>query len=480
MAKIKVTPDSVSAIEHTVRAQAAAMEDVSAAIGRVLSSLDMKISGEENIRQNLNTLRQKSKSQQQKLEGMDTALTQVIDQFQGTDKKLSQDAKELGRMCDRIRSGILNTSNLAELIQKSFPVSSAIGILTGITQSGFLSIQEALKAIQGVLNTQTAGTSGLPAGGQELYEYLLQNDPKFLFSNYNDALRFMNDIKGLEALGLGFSDLNRMFKSVALGISAEDMAEIYMNDPKACKAILRGIIDDLSGTEYLDLIPSNGDAVLKGAQELAEMCGYDDSAEMIEMFRKITGTAEEADKILKDYSANISMLESLRDIAPNSSVLTKTVDKLIKEYQNQFKADVVEKGKSYLEKGIYKVASSELLGSPYGTIKKVLDNTLGKTDTMQGLTKVVSVTEMRTDAINGFQKAAEKIRSGNFTEADMLKYQNSFNVARSLTIEQYKGMLEYYGKDTSQGRHIAERLSQLEQMTYQNFAGSTGGSTRSF
>lgn len=476
MAKIKVTPDSVSAIERTVRAQAAAMEDVSAAIGRVLSSLDMKISGEENIRQNLNTLRQKSKNQQQKLEGMDTALTQVIDQFQGTDKKLSQDAKELGRMCDRIRSGILNTSNLAELIQKSFPVSSAIGILTGITQSGFLSIQEALKAIQGVLNTQTAGTSGLPAGGQELYEYLLQNDPKFLFSNYNDALRFMNDIKWYEVVGYGMTKAENVLKALVNGGSFEGAAAEMMNDPDKCKALLRGIIDDLTGTEYMDIIPSDGETVLKNAKKLAELGGYEDTADMIEMFQKATGYTEDADRILKDYSENIEMLESLKSVAPGSSMLNKHVDNLIAEYQNQFKADVVDYLKSNAEKGIVKGVDT-LLGTKFGMVTKVLDKTLGQTGTMKGLDKVIHVSEMRTDAINGFQKAAEKIRSGNFTETDMTKYQNSFNVAKSLTIEQYKGMLEYYGKDTSQGRHIAERLSQLEQMSCQNF---TGGSTRSF
>ena len=476
MAKIKVTPDSVSAIERTVRAQAAAMEDVSAAIGRVLSSLDMKISGEENIRQNLNTLRQKSKNQQQKLEGMDTALTQVIDQFQGTDKKLSQDAKELGRMCDRIRSGILNTSNLAELIQKSFPVSSAIGILTGITQSGFLSIQEALKAIQGVLNTQTAGTSGLPAGGQELYEYLLQNDPKFLFSNYNDALRFMNDIKWYEVVGYGMTKAEDVLKALVNGGSFEGAAAEMMNDPDKCKALLRGIMDDLTGTAYMDIIPSDGETVLKNAKKLAELGGYEDTADMIEMFQKATGYTEDADRILKDYSENIEMLESLKSVAPGSSMLNKHVDNLIAEYQNQFKADVVDYLKSNAEKGIVKGVDT-LLGTKFGMVTKVLDKTLGQTGTMKGLDKVIHVSEMRTDAINGFQKAAEKIRSGNFTETDMTKYQNSFNVAKSLTIEQYKGMLEYYGKDTSQGRHIAERLSQLEQMSCQNF---TGGSTRSF
>lgn len=476
MAKIKVTPDSVSAIERTVRAQAAAMEDVSAAIGRVLSSLDMKISGEENIRQNLNTLRQKSKNQQQKLEGMDTALTQVIDQFQGTDKKLSQDAKELGRMCDRIRSGILNTSNLAELIQKSFPVSSAIGILTGITQSGFLSIQEALKAIQGVLNTQTAGTSGLPAGGQELYEYLLQNDPKFLFSNYNDTLRFMNDIKWYEVVGYGMTKAEDVLKALVNGGSFEGAAAEMMNDPDKCKALLRGIIDDLTGTEYMDIIPSDGETVLKNAKKLAELGGYEDTADMIEMFQKATGYTEDADRILKDYSENIEMLESLKSVAPGSSMLNKHVDNLIAEYQNQFKADVVDYLKSNAEKGIVKGVDT-LLGTKFGMVTKVLDKTLGQTGTMKGLDKVIHVSEMRTDAINGFQKAAEKIRSGNFTETDMTKYQNSFNVAKSLTIEQYKSMLEYYGKDTSQGRHIAERLSQLEQMSCQNF---TGGSTRSF
>lgn len=476
MAKIKVTPDSVSAIERTVRTQAAAMEDVSAAIGRVLSSLDMKISGEENIRQNLNTLRQKSKNQQQKLEGMDTALTQVIDQFQGTDKKLSQDAKELGRMCDRIRSGILNTSNLAELIQKSFPVSSAIGILTGITQSGFLSIQEALKAIQGVLNTQAAGTSGLPAGGQELYEYLLQNDPKFLFSNYNDALHFMNDIKWYEVVGYGMTKAEDVLKALVNGGSFEGAAAEMMNDPDKCKALLRGIIDDLTGTEYMDIIPSDGETVLKNAKKLAELGGYEDTADMIEMFQKATGYTEDADRILKDYSENIEMLESLKSVAPGSSMLNKHVDNLIAEYQNQFKADVVDYLKSNAEKGIVKGVDT-LLGTKFGMVTKVLDKTLGQTGTMKGLDKVIHVSEMRTDAINGFQKAAEKIQSGNFTETDMTKYQNSFNVAKSLTIEQYKGMLEYYGKDTSQGRHIAERLSQLEQMSCQNF---TGGSTRSF
>ena len=99
---------------------------------------------------------------------------------------------------------------------------------------------------------------------------------------------------------------------------------------------------------------------------------------------------------------------------------------------------------------------------------------------MKEFDKVIHVSEMQSDAIRSFQNAAEKIRSGSFTETDMTKYQNSFNVAKSLTIEQYKGMLEYYGKNTSQGRHIADRISQLERMTCQNFSGSTGNAGRGF
>ena len=80
MAKIMVTPGSVMAIERTVQSQAAAMEGISATIGRVLNDLDMKISSEENIRQNLNSLRQKSRDQQQKLEGMDATLRVFLDE----------------------------------------------------------------------------------------------------------------------------------------------------------------------------------------------------------------------------------------------------------------------------------------------------------------------------------------------------------------------------------------------------------------
>lgn len=479
MAKIMVTPGSVMTIERTVQSQAAAMEGISATIGRVLNDLDMKISSEENIRQNLNSLRQKSRDQQQKLEGMDATLVRVIDQFQSTDKKLSQNAKELGRMCDRIRVGALGTPGLTELIQKSFPVSSAIGALTGITQSGFLSIQEALKAIHGVLNTQVTGTSDLPAGGQALYEYLLENDPQFTFSKYNDVLRFLNDVKWYEIMGYGMTNAGDVLKAILNGGSFEGAAEEMMNDPDKCKALLRGVIDDLTDTEYMDIIPGDGETVLKNVKKLAELGGYEDTADMIEMFQKATGYAEDADRILKDYSDNIEMLKSLKSIAPGSSMLNKHVDNLITEYQNQFQSDVMDYLKSNAEKGIVKGVDT-LLGSKFGMVTKVLDKTLGQTDTMKGFDKVIHVSEMQSDAIRSFQNAAEKIRSGSFTETDMTKYQNSFNVAKSLTIEQYKGMLEYYGKNTSQGRHIADRISQLERMTCQNFSGSTGNAGRGF
>ena len=197
------------------------------------------------------------------------------------------------------------------------------------------------------------------------------------------------------------------------------------------------------------------------------------------MFQKATGYAEDADRILKDYSDNIEMLKSLKSIAPGSSMLNKHVDNLITEYQNQFQSDVMDYLKSNAEKGIVKGVDT-LLGSKFGMVTNVLDKTLGQTDTMKGFDKVIHVSEMQSDAIRSFQNAAEKIRSGSFTETDMTKYQNSFNVAKSLTIEQYKGMLEYYGKNTSQGRHIADRISQLERMTCQNFSGSTGNAGRGF
>ncbi len=468
MAKIKVTPDSISAIEGTVRAQAAALENVGAVIGLVLNDLDMKISGEEDIRRNLNSLRQKSRDQQQKLEGMDTALVQVIDQFRSADKKLSQDAKELGRMCDRIRVGVLGTS---ETVQNSFPVSSAIGILTGITQSGLLSMQEALKAIQRALSNRMTGAPGLPAGGQELYEYLLENDPRFAFAKYNDVLSFLNDVKWYEAMGYGMTKAGDVLKALLKGGSFEGAAEEMLNDPDKCRAILRSVIDDLTGTEYLDIVPGNGETVLKNVQKLAEMGGYEDTADMIEMFRKATGYAEDADRILKDYSENIEMLESLKSIAPGSGTLSKHVDDLIAEYQNQFKSDVLDCLKSNAEKGVVQGVDA-LLGTKFGIVTKVLDKTLGQTDTLQGFDKVITVSDMRSDAVLSFRNAAEKIQSGSFTGADMTRYRNSFDLAKALTIEQYKGMLEYYGKDTSQGRHIAEQISQLERMSCQNFGGS--------
>ncbi len=503
MAKIRIDPSEVQSAQAIVAAQARAMSEIYAQIGSVDGALDMTFSARADVSSRLTGMRRTGMTGADKLSGIATAMGQAVDNFVQTDQNVAREASGVSYLLEKVAGaagvivregadtsdidwsklpswardafslGMWDQNEKARLLGGLFGAGSlltgAITLPPGITQGGYEVLQEALRAIQNAMSSsQTSGTPGLPTGGQELYEYLLANDPRLLFSRYNDVLGFMDDVKWYEVMGYGMTNAGDVLKALLKGGSAEGAAAEMMNDPDKCKAILRSIIDDLTGTEYLDVIPSDGETVLKNAQKLAEMAGYDDMADMIEMFEQGTGYAEYADRILKDYSQNIEMLESLKGLAPGSSMLNKHVDNLIREYQNQFQTDVVDVLKSNVESGVVKGVDA-VLGSQFGMVTKILDKTLGQTGTMQGLDKVIVVSEMRSDAIQSFQKAVEKIQSGSFTEADMTNYQNSFNVAKSLTIEQYKGMLEYYGKDSADGRRIADKLSQLESMTCQNY-----------
>ena len=115
----------------------------------------------------------------------------------------------------------------------------------------------------------------------------------------------------------------------------EGAAEAFLSDPDTCKEILRKVIDQICETDYLDVLSSDQEEALGIIGDLAKVGGYDSVNEFIGTMNEMIGDAEVVDKILKDYSSNIAMLESLREIAPGSGILNQTIDDLLFEYKNQ-------------------------------------------------------------------------------------------------------------------------------------------------
>lgn len=451
------------------------MQEVETTISRVAAELDMKVAATEDIQQTLISLKTAGCVQREKLEGMYGALQRVADDFMRADQNISNQAKEI--------EYLYNHASWIDVFQKIVaPILPLLGIAQvnqcfGISTEGTATIELAMGMIRQFIDTQAARTGKVSAEGEALYNYLQENDTTRLFGQYDFTLHFINDLNWLDGYLFSLRNWKEALASIFLGGGSIDRtAQLFMENPDECKSILRGVIDEICGTEYLDLLSSDGDKAMDILKDLADVNGLDGAADLIEQVNEWIGDAEVADKILKDYSANIAMLESLKDLAPGSSVLSKTVDSLILEYQNQAGAMLFDDLKSKAQEGMIDIVDYAL-GMNIKSVDKVIQKVLGNAPSLSAINTVVYSNDMRSSAIMAFRKAAETIQSGNFTSADLTAYKNSFNLAKSLTLEQYNGMLKYYKSGTKEARYLKDQIKQLESMSYMDFNYATSYSS---
>ena len=467
MAKIKVNPSGMLVLSNLMQREVIQpMEDVEQSIVRVLADLDMEVASSEGIRTELSSLRQRSANETAQLSGLRNALDSAVNAFSSADKRLSEQASELTYLMQhaslqaivgRIKEGILALFGIV-----------GVNAAFGITEEGYSTIETAMGMIRGFLDAEAARAGRVSAAGEALYQYLQENDPWLLFGQYSFAVNFMNDVSPWDVMGYSLREWKDAFWAMVTGGSIEGAAEAFLDDPDTCKAILRGIIDDLSGTEYLDVFSGSQEEALGIIGDLAEMGGYDGVNDFIDSLTEMVGDAETADKILKDYSANIARLESLKDVAPDSGMLTEVVDDLLKEYKNQASSMLFDDLKGKFEAGVVNLADYAL-GLNIGAVDGVIQTVLGDVDSLNALDTVLYSTEMRCNAVTTFQVASQKIMSGNFTAQDLTAYQNPFDLVKALTIEQYEAMYSYYDKGSMEAKYLENQLEQLKDMSYTNF-----------
>jgi len=470
LTKIKVDTAALTSLNSLLAPQIRILEDVGGVASQVLNDLDMEVASSEGIRQSLSNLHQKSSKEAEILSDLSRTVERVVDSFLSADQTISSQAKELTYLMrqSEVQAGWGSAAAAALSLASIADVNKCFGI----TMEGYTSIEQAMAAIHSFLDTEAARAGRVSAAGDALYDYLQEHDPLFLFGQYSFAATFINDIKWYEAYGYSFREWKRALVSMFTGKSLEGVAETFMNDPDNCKQLLRGVIDNMCGTEYLDVLNSDQEKFLSIVGDLAEVGGYSDGKDLIEALNGMIGDAETADRILKDYSSNIAMLESIKVMAPGSSVLGKTVDSLILEYKNQAGAMLFDDLRGKVQDGIIDMADYAL-GLNIGGVDKVIQKVLGDVSSLNALDTVLCTNEMRANAIAAFRNSAQTIMDGNFTASDLTSYQNSFELARALTLEEYKGMLSYYSSGSDEAKYLSHQIEQLETMTCSDFRYAT-------
>lgn len=468
MARIRVDSSGIAEMRMSMEQQAQTMQRVEQAVGQVLANLDVKISSTDNIKQSLSSLKKSASKGREALFDMSGALTRVNDEFLSTDHAISEQARDIDYLMDSILA-----DDFVKLVEGAgtIIIGESIKDLNsafGITEQGYTTIRSAMEAIEKSLKDWAT----LPNACKEkesICNYLQGNDYTTFFGKYGFSAIFINSVKSGDAFIYGIKNWKETLMAIFTGASSGgNMGEAFMNNPDECKAILRKLIDQMSGTEYLDILSDDQEKYMGIVEELAKMTGCDDAADLIEQITGFVGDAEVADKLLKDYSANIAMLESIKTLVPNGTVLGKTIDSLIFDYQNQTKSILFGELKSAAEKGIVNMADYAL-GLEIGKVDLVIQTVLGDVPELKAMDTVIYTSNMRTSAIMSFRNAAEKIASGNFSDADLTAYKDSFNLAKSLTLEQYQGMLSYYESGSKQADYLRSEIEKMKNSTYDHF-----------
>ncbi len=475
MSQIKVQTDSLQILRTTIQQQSDVMQQISAVISQIQSQLDMEISSREQVEQNLIRLRRNADTIQEQLSGLGGAVGTANDQFVETDRRLVRQAEPMFRQMEQTGRVVteqgrrMSGSELAAL-------SELFGLGVGLEQAvldgiGWINqqIEQTKDRIQEAILDFLKGDPLPPVSRDSIVQALAEGDPAQALGQYSYSIKFINDVNGLEVFLYGTKNWKETLKAVAAGgLSLDAIAQEFMNDPDKCRPLLRSVIDELSGTEYLDIIPSDGEKALEIVQNLAESCGFDSSAAMMESINGWVGDAELADKMMKDYTQNVALLESLKDSVPAGSVLDGMVDELIWEYQNQAASVLVDDIKAEAEKGVVNMVDY-VSGLKFGQVDAAIQKALGKVDQLDFIDTVVCTGTMRADAIRSLRNAASVIQSGNFTDADLANYANAFDVAKSLTITQYEAMADYYPSGSKEAELLEEQLRQLKGLSCDHF-----------
>lgn len=208
-----------------------------------------------------------------------------------------------------------------------------------------------------------------------------------------------------------------------------------------------------------------------------------------------------ATPLITDYANHIEALEAMKDcnLFGDAELTNRVIDDLLSDYSQSSKLAVRALERIAAEEGFDAVvkmldmplgeatgvsgglAAGSLRINAVGAVVKGVDLAIDVTGILTGekgntanLQEYFKLTSLQGEAQNSFADAYSKLQSGHYTEADVLKFENSFNMNRTVSLRMCKTELAIlerkYGKspsDSEAASNIAllnRQISQLQNM----------------
>ena len=347
-------------------------------------------------------------------------------------------------------------------------LSSRLGSVTLNTPGRF----QVNKYMNGVFYVNVVG-SVMPPEYYALYRMLNSSDFEMLFGTYTAFTDvYIDEINLLDVYLLGLtSDVRRAF---ILGGLRGNATDLIMNNPQSVRAIVRDLVNNMAGNTIYTA-NKDADATLNVFSSLVNVANDDPNISNVGPLNVLFDTLRYSDALFEvlnrtaqDYSQNIAILESIRELH-SSPLFRRTVDDVIRRYQR----DVIE---SLVAFGLYLYGNMVIdevvrliAGAPTVALTSTLDAIITGSPRVSGLETIIVTDNFNLRTIEAFRTAARVIASGDFNSADVESYRNIFYMARGLQIMRYEAKRGAFNVGSREMNFINAQLGRLNRMTHDHF-----------
>ncbi len=384
-----------------------------------------------------------------------------LSRCEGKIKKLSKDAHGLGRayapIASRLRAAGTKAADGECALNR---MQQALGDIVALYRSA-----EAF-----LLQRHTAGGQENPDAVCDAFEvpaFYFGDSAGLLFGQYTYRVRFIENL-GLYPLLYGVREHYNIVKNALMSLLTGRPYVVELGREETRKMLAK-IINRLNGNEYPDYVKSEVELMMKQLKLGQLPPGMDESVfELFEMLSDSSEGVETFEKMLVDYTANIEMLNALKE---NSGISGESaggvaINEMIEEYNNQFLSYVKNQTES-LADDIAKGALDKLLGGQYKLVDSVIQSVLGGVEPIDCIDTIMATSSLAAPASQAYQTCVARLQSGNYTPADVQACRQSFEFCKALYVEEYQAMLDATPKNTVEATYLRSELNKLQNMQFE-------------
>lgn len=249
-------------------------------------------------------------------------------------------------------------------------------------------------------------------------------------------------------------------KIISSVISAQSTAQTVMKDHDTAKKIVESLIKDYLGDKdkkgpFKDFVEAMGG--ITAVKQLAETC------------------PEVLDYLFSDYSKGLEILDNISETCNRSGSpeMRSAIEKLRQDYNKKW-SGLLRKTQDFSVDMISKLSEEG--------IKEWIKDNIGDTSVLMSILdiadmeskvdashKLLALRKVADELQDAYEDVIEKIRSGNYTEADITSAENLFNMLKETTKSVYKTYRDMCD-DATKKIWINDQIENLERMTMRSYS----------